>query len=244
MEPGGGNAADNGADNAAMSTTPPRPDLTDADILRLQELLDGVPAPLEPLDVMALDGYLCGVLLQPKGASPGRWLPYVTDVDGRPLPEGYDASELHGLVRRRHKELDRAIGNRDWFDPWVFSVNDDDDDAEATSDEGGDESPSQTVLPWVAGFAAAQDPFPDLMALDDPALLEPLALIYLHIPREDLEDAEALVEVIDSIEPPETLAEAVEEMVRAVMLMADVSRPRAAVPQKKPTPKKAPPRRR
>ena len=40
------------------------------DIDRLQALLDAVPAPLEPLDVSMLDGYLCGVLVQPKrGAS-------------------------------------------------------------------------------------------------------------------------------------------------------------------------------
>lgn len=210
-------------DNAGMSATPPAPELTDADIQRLQGLLDAVPAPLEPLDVMALDGYLCGVLLQPRPISAARWMPGVTDVEARPLPEGYDAGELQKLVRRRYNELERAINRREWFDPWVFGL----DDEEAESAEG-DESPSQTVLPWVAGFAAAQDPFPDLMAMDDPALIEPLALLYLHIPREDLEDADALLEVIDSIEPPETLAEAVEEMVRAVMLMADVSRPKKA----------------
>jgi uncharacterized protein len=87
----------------------------------------------------------------------------------------------------------------------------------------------------VAGFAAAQDFFPDLMAIDHPELVEPLALLYLHIPREDLEDADALLAVIDTIEPPTTLAEAVEEMVRAVMLMADVSRPKKPVAAPKPT---------
>jgi uncharacterized protein len=203
----------------------PQEELGDEDIQRLQVLLDGVPAPLEPLDVMALDGYLCGVILQPAPVGAARWLPGVTDVDARPVPEGYDAAELHRLARRRHAELERAITRREWFDPWIF----------APGEEADDEPPSQTVLPWIAGFAAAQEPFPSLMALDDPALLEPLALLYLHIPREDLEDADALLEVIDGIEPPETLAEAVEEIVRAVMLIADVSRPKkpAAAPAAK-----------
>lgn len=222
-----------------MNATPPQPDLTDEDIQRLQQLLDSVPAPLEPLDVMALDGYLCGVLLQPKAMSPGRWLPGVTDVDGRPLPDGFDATELHRLVRRRHKELERAISRRDWFDPWVFSL-DADDEGDGADEAESTEPPSQTVLPWVAGFAAAQDPFPDLMAIDDPELIEPLALLYQHIPREDLEDADALLEVIDGLEPPTTLAEAVEDMVRAVMLMADVSRPRAAIAAAAPAPAPAP----
>lgn len=196
------------------AAAPPAP-LNDADIERLQLLLDDVPPPLEALDVMALDGYLCGVILQPRAVAASRWLPGVTDVDARALPPGFDASELHRLVRRRHAELERAITRRDWFDPWIFDVEE-------------DGSPSEALLPWVAGFAAAQDLYPDLMAMDDPALIEPLALLYLHVPRDDLEDADALLEVIDTIEPPADLAEAVQELVRAVMLIADVSRPRPA----------------
>ncbi|MBL8363035.1 MAG: YecA family protein [Rubrivivax sp.] len=195
--------------------TAPAAPLNDADIERLQQLLDAVPPPLEALDVMALDGYLCGVILQPRAVAASRWLPGVTDVDGRPLPAGFDAAELHKLARRRHAELERAITRRDWFDPWIFDVED-------------DGSPSDALLPWVAGFAAAQDLYPDLMAIDDPALIEPLALLYLHVPREDLEDADALLEVIDTIEPPTALTEAVQDLVRAVMLIADVSRPRPA----------------
>lgn len=194
-----------------MTTAPVHP-LTDAELDDLQHALDAVPPPLEPLDPSALDGYLCGVLLQPTPVPAERWLPGVTDVDARALPPGFDTTRLHALVRRRHAELERAIARRDWFDPWIFQL------------EDGD-APGESVLPWVAGFAAAQDLFPRLMALDDPALVEPLALLYLHFEREDLEDADALLEVIDSLEPPDDLAEAVQDVVRAVMLIADVSRP-------------------
>ncbi len=214
-----------------MSNTPHAP-LADTDIERLQSLLDGVPAPLEALDVMALDGYLCGVILQPGPVSASRWLPGITDLDGRPLPAGFDATELHRLARRRHAELEAAITRRDWFDPWVFALT----EGESNAYEGGSaaaegESPSAAVLPWIAGFAAAQDLFPDLTAIDDPALVEPLALLYLHVPREDLEDADALIEVIDTIEPPKDLAEAVQDLVRALMLIADVSRPLKPAPK-------------
>lgn len=187
--------------------------LDEADIDRLQQGLDAVPAPLEPLDVSALDGYLCGVLLQPRPVSPADWLPGVFDLDGRPLPPRFDPGPLQDLVLRRQAELERAIARRDWFDPWIFQL----DDAD---------SPSDAVLPWVAGFAAAQDRCPALMAVDDPALVEPLALLYLHFDRDDLEDADALIEVIDTLEPPADLAEAVQDVVRAVMLIADVTRPR------------------
>jgi uncharacterized protein len=218
---------------AGMTPTPPPtppqlPPMGEDDLESLQLLLDAVPAPLEPLDISALDGYLCGVLLQPRPVPLAQWLPGVTDLDGRALPAGYDPTALHTLVQRRHAEIDRAISRRDWFDPWIFQL---DDEA----------SPSDAVLPWVAGFAAAQDRCPALMASDDPALVEPLALLYLHFERDDLEDADALLEVIDTLEPPADLAEAVQDIVRALMLIADVTRPRRqAPPLRKAGPRTAP----
>ena len=229
----------------APMTTPTAtpPPLSEDDIQRLQALLDGVPAPLEPLDVSALDGYLCGVLLQPQPVSPAQWWPGVVDVDARPLPAGFDAAELQALVQRRHAELAQAIARRDWFDPWVFQLDDealpspvDAAPPGALNPPGGRAGPARTwgpsdaVLPWVAGFAAAQDRFPALMASDDPALVEPLALLYLHFERDDLEDADALLAVIDTLEPPDDLAEAVQDLVRSVMLIADVTQPRRRTP--------------
>ncbi len=187
--------------------------LTDAELARLQALLDKLPPPLEPLDTTALDGFLCGVLLQPAPPPPERWLKHVADLDGRAPPKGVNTTELHALVRRRHAELAQAIEQRRWFDPWVYELE-------------GAASPSDSVLPWVAGFSAATDLFPALMRLDDPALLEPLAILFSHVDPDDLEDAEQLLPVIEELEPPKDLAEAVEDLVRCVLLIADVSRPR------------------
>jgi uncharacterized protein len=197
----------------ARKTLPPAAaPLTDAERDALERLLDALPAPLEPPDLCALDGFLVGVLLQPQRVPEGRWLPRVHDLDGRPVPAGLDLAHLHALVRRRHAELDRAIAARRWFDPWVFEL------------EGGD--PSEAVLPWVAGFAAAQDAFPGLMARADGAALEPLAVLYAHFEPDDLEDADELLALIETLEPPATLAEAVEDLVRCTLLLADAMRPR------------------
>jgi uncharacterized protein len=205
----------------------PNTPLDDRDLERLEGLLDALPAPLEPLDVSALDGFLCGVLLQPRPVPAAQWQARIADIEGRPAPAGTVPDELLSLVQRRHAELDHAIGHRQWFDPWIFPLDD-----EASATEG--------VLPWVAGFAAAMDTFPALMAVDDPELVEPLALLYLHFDPADLEDADALAEVIDTLEPPADLAEAVQDIVRAVMLMADVTRPRSA--PLSPTQRRTPPR--
>ena len=203
--------------------------LTDADIERLETLLDGLPEPLQPLDVSALDGYLCGVLLQPQRPPPARWLPIVTDIEGRPAPAGVDKAalqELQALVLRRHAELDRAIAERQWFDPWIYQL---DEAAEPADASDRPASPSECVLPWVAGFAAAMETFPALMAMSNPELVEPLALLFMHFDPEDLEDADALLAVIETLEPAAELGEAVQDTVRALMLIADVSRPRLPV---------------
>jgi uncharacterized protein len=81
--------------------------------------------------------------------------------------------------------------------------------------------------------------FPSLTDLHAKALLEPLALLYRHLDRDDLEDADELLAVIDSLEPPADLTQAVEELVRATLLLADVSRPRASAsrpPLRRPRP--------
>ncbi len=170
-----------------------------------------MPAPLEPLDICAVDGFLVALLLQPQPIPESRWLARIFDADGRPLPAALDMRPATELLLRRHAELEHAISNRQWFDPWVFEL----EDAE----------PSEGVLPWIAGFAAALDQFGALLALDDPRLREPLATLYAHFDPDDLEDVADLQDLIDEIEPPETLADAVEDLVRCTLLLADVSRP-------------------
>ncbi len=206
---------------SAAHRSPPQQALTEDELLKLQQSLDAVPAPLEALDVSMLDGFLCGVLLQPQRVAETSWMPHVTDADGRALPAGFDAAPLRQLVRRRHAELDAAIEARQWFDPWVFEL-----------DGDGSASPSETVYAWVAGFATAMEFFPQLLRLDAQRLREPLALLYRHLDADDLEDADDLLEEIESLEPPADLTEAVEELVRATLLLADVSRPLKTEPGK------------
>ena len=211
--------------------------LDERDIDELQALLDRVPAPLEALDVSMLDGFLCGVLLQPQPIHAAAWLPHVTDADGRALLASFDAQRVHALALRRHAELNDAIANRQWFDPWVFEM----EDPEA---DDGDDSPHETdaVYPWVAGFATAQEFFPGLMRLDAQALTAPLALLYRHLEADDLEDADELIEEIESLEPPADLSAAVEELVRATLLLADISRPRPAAARPSRPPSRGPSR--
>ncbi len=207
------------------SAIAPQP-LSDRELAELQALLDALPAPLDPLDVSALDGFLCGVLVQPEPVPRERWLAHAGDADGRRLPSGYDAVRLHALIERRHAQLQRAIGRRVWFDPWVFDLDPPDvGEPDEADDEHGAAAAAavEAVFPWVAGFAAALENFPALLRRAGPALNEPLALLYRHLDPDDLEDAADLLAEIDATEPPADLGEAVEQLVRATLLIADVA---------------------
>ncbi len=189
----------------------------DADLALLQQQLDRLPPPLQPLDVSALDGYLCGLLLQPHTVDNEQLMRWVLDVEGQSPPPTFDTAPLQALVLRRKSQVAESIRKRQWFDPWVFELDE-------------DVSPAETVLPWVAGFAAAMDRFPALLRIDDTRLLEPLALLYMHFDPADLEDADALSPLIETLEPPQDLGEAVQDLVRSLMLIADVVHPVAAAP--------------
>ena len=58
-------------------------DLNQDEIGELDALLAAIPEPLEPLDAVMLDGFLCGVLVQPQLVDVDEWLPYVFDAGGR-----------------------------------------------------------------------------------------------------------------------------------------------------------------
>lgn len=217
-----------GSDNAGMAATRPPAALGDAGRERLQALIEALPAPLEPLDISALDGWLVGVLLQPRPVPETQWLAGVHDTEGRAPPAGVSLAELHTLVRRRHAELERAVRARRWFDPWVFEFEAEPGSAAPT--------PSDLVLPWLTGWAAALDAFPDLLALPrTDGLREALATLYRHFDADDLEDDgdDELAALIDELEPPTDDAEAVEDLVRCTLLLADETRPRQRAPRQR-----------
>lgn len=190
----------------------------DKDLALLQQSLELLPKPFEPLDISAIDGFLVGVLLQPKPVPEAQWWPLLIDpesaLETTMLVKPALAS-LQASVRRRHAWLDAAIEHRQWFDPLVYELEED------------DASPSEAMLPWAAGFALALDHFEGLVSMHGDELTNALALIYRHFDPDDLEDADDLLEVIDSIEPASTLEEAVEDTVTATLLLADLSRPLA-----------------
>jgi uncharacterized protein len=183
------------------------------DPVALAETIDAWSGPGAPLPLPMLDGFLVGTLLQPRRVPFERCWPALFDGEPPP-PRGPAAEALHDALRRRHTALDDAIERRQWFDPWILEPS-----------EGA--TPHDAVYPWVAGFAHAMATFEDLGDTDDPAFDEPLALLYQHLDPDDLEEADTLLELIGALAEPQDLAEAVEQLVRATLLIADETRPQA-----------------
>ena len=217
----------------SLTTRPLTPahahDLSDAEFAELDELLAATPEPIEPLDAVMLDGYLCGVLVQPVLLEPATWLAHVFDFDGRPLPDDADAGwqqRCTALILRRHAALIRAMVDDDgWFDPLVLEF--DDEETPEESAEAGPEADmnpiSRALMPWVAGFQHATICFPDLAEMQGDAVMAALARLYRHLPPET--DAEReLVATLEREHPLATLDEAMEELVATVADLYDLTR--------------------
>jgi uncharacterized protein len=210
-------------------------DLTDAEIGELDDLLAAIPAPLEALDVVMLDGYLCGVLAQPMVIEPARWLPpafdwtYAPAGDGEPgagqvlgpdTPGWHHAKHerLLTLVQRRHAVLERALREDGWFDPLVMTPH----DAQGQPLQGR-AAIEPALAPWVAGFGHALDQFDALEALAAPDLPDLLACLWRHLPEQSEEERE-YTRALDAEHPLKTLDAAIEDLVANVVALADLAR--------------------
>jgi len=211
------------------STAPAARDLSDAEFAELDELLADTPEPLEPCDAVMLDGFLCGVLVQPVLLEADAWLPHVFDFEGRPLPADTDPAWLErtrALILRRHAALNRMMVEDGWFDPLILEFDEGESPPPAPD---GDEamaalSPlSQSLMPWVAGFQHATICFPALAEMPDDAVMAALARLYRHLPAETDEEKE-IVATLDREHPLATLEDAIEDMVVAVADLADLTR--------------------
>ena len=197
-------------------------DLTDAEFDELDTLLQATPQPHEPLDVLMLDGYLVGVLVQPRVVPTEEWLARVFDLEGGALPASADATWLarcRTLIERRQLALNAAISEDGWFDPMVVDT----DRAPPLSEYEPVQSPvSRALLPWAAGFHWAQECFPELGHSDEDAVASALARIYRHLPAQTDEDRE-VVAILEREQPLATLDEGIEDLVLAAVDLWDLT---------------------
>jgi uncharacterized protein len=209
-------------------------DLSDAEFAELDDLLAEVPEPLEPLDAVMLDGFLCGVLVQPEIVAVDDWLPFVFDAGGHRWGEAEPSLEqarARILVLRRHAALNRSIAEFGTFDPFVLEPLADDARADEEAEPEAAVGPTPpadpiavALLPWVAGFEQAVHLLPGLAELDDPAVTTTLARLFRFLPESD-DDPHGIFAVVERERPLGSLDEAIGEVVGCVADLYELTAP-------------------
>ena len=217
-----------------MTASPGSTPLDENEISELDELLLEIPEARDPLDIVMMDGFLAGILLQPEPVATSTWLPLVFDAGGGPieLAGGTPAVErASALIQRRHDELAAHLAAREPFDPIVYEL--EDDDGKVLTGFAS----IAAIEPWVAGFMNALGAFPALLDRfdGDDRVAGALRTILRHLPPDpDADDDEAarFAEERAAIERDHPLADlddAIDELVGSVMDIADATIPRRPV---------------
>ncbi len=203
-------------------------DLSDAEFAELDDLLAGIPEPLDPLDVVMLDGFLAGVIVQPELIDAERWLPHVFDAGGHRWGEADPTAEqqrARALIARRYAAMNRSLAEFGGFDPLILEPEAADEDPAASGSEGPAlDATTRAMLPWVAGFEFASSIFPAMYELDDEAVATTLTRLYRFLPAEGDEE-EATAALLAREHPIATLDEAIEEVVACVGELYDLTAP-------------------
>ena len=201
-------------------------DLSEAELAELDALLAAVPEPLEPLDVVMLDGFLCGVVVQPVLVDVDAWLPHVFDAGGHRWGEAEPSAEqrrARALVLRRHAALNRALAGHGAFEPFLLeSVADHGDgDGAAGSEPAAIESVGETLQPWILGFQQALQLLPALGELGDPQVASVVERIVGRLP----DGAATSTEPVAGAASPASLDDAVDELVADVAELYELTLP-------------------
>jgi uncharacterized protein len=134
-------------------------DLDNDDLDRLDHLLDGTPAPLEPMDAVMIDGYLAGLSTLNHLVPIESWLPGVFDLQGRALPESFASTTVplvRPLLERRYEVMNTGIVEDAWFDPVIVDVERLPPVSEYEQASGEAE---RALGPWLEGFRLARTRF-------------------------------------------------------------------------------------
>lgn len=167
-----------------------------------------------------LDGYLCGVLVQPALLPAERWLPSIFDSEGRDLPEDADPTwraRTCELIERRLAALRRQLAEDQWFDPIVLQLDEDAPADDADPAFAALPAHSKVLLPFASGFVTALHAFPDgLLSYVDEDAVRAMDRVARHLPCSDEEERAAMAE-LDRELPLRSVDEAVEDLVLAIV---------------------------
>lgn len=213
-------------------------DLTNTEIDELDSLLQQATEPLQPLDVVSLDGYLCAVAVQPRIVPPEDWLARALDTEGGRWPAaGTDQAWLARvkvLMQRRFEALVRGLSEEGGFDPVVSDLAAAQEEAQEVAQEGTPGEPpdvapvdedlaslpaySRPLVYWASGFLYGVQTFEGLTEHPDDAVHLAMSRILRHLPAENEEDRALVAELNEQV-PLRDDTHAIEDTVEAAVTL-------------------------
>jgi hypothetical protein len=186
-------------------------DLSDSEWSTLQDALATLTF---PIDMVWLDGYLVGLVLQAHRPEWAAWAPKAMGAaPSDPL--------IQTLSERRMGHLSAALDQKAWWDPFLRAQQPD------TNDGPVAEALSEALMPWAAGLEQALYDFPIEACEQNPNLMLVLARVYRHLPAPD-EHEQEVVELLNNAYPLTTLEDAVDELTACIGELWDLTRSPAA----------------
>lgn len=150
----------------------------DGDAERLRDLLESEGGD-EAMDLGDLDGWLAAITIDPAGPSDEEMLPFIFSAESDParIPQN---EELLGLIKRRRRELRRALAAGRGLNPIIQPLVDDEGRVDLK------EKTAEALAPWCTGFASVA-----MKWTDDPRpeVRKPLGAILQFAELEDAERA-------------------------------------------------------
>jgi uncharacterized protein len=159
--------------------------LSDKELEELEMFLMSEEMPEDGMDISTLDGFLAAIVLNPQLIAPGRWLPWVWDMeDGEGFPtfaDSQQANRIFGLLMRHYNVVVTSISGG-WFDPlWMQLAQE--DGSEFFDAEG-----------WCAGFMLGVKQFPDAWQTVFTGHMELVATMVLEEHGQDAETRKRLTQ--------------------------------------------------
>ena len=187
--------------------------LNEQEFVELEELLASIPETHNPMEADEADGFLTGLLLNPKEVPPDSWMPFILDAGGKAVTElsPEDLYRLQSLLYRRYLDLNDQLKARSPVDPIIL-------------EEAEEDDPSGELGPFASGFLASMQLFPGLSSIEDKAVSGAVLGILRHLPASAQGDLAGMIAKANETSPLKSPQDAFEDMTACIAEIAEVTR--------------------
>ena len=195
-------------------------ELTDEELLEMDELLASVDEKFESMDAAEADGFMTALELMSIEPEEQEWIEEILAPGAKGGTTGELAKDrrLRKLIERRKKEISKTLKESEPLDPIYFDV----EDEEGNVLEG--KKAIAALEPFALGFLEAAQKWPGLLESDSDQIASALHGILRHLPKYALGDFAPIKEELDKNVPLEDLPAALSDLACCIASIAQVTK--------------------